>query len=101
MQISEKLREKLNNIALEGIGHFFFSWDEESAPHILNPYKYHLCEKRFGSAYSQFSEFFLDIEFECVRLLKTEELDKRDLDFIEEINHTCEKIFASIDEEAG
>lgn len=99
MQISEKLRERLNEIALEGIGHFFFSWDAESAPHILDPYKYRLCKKRFGSAYHQFSEYFLDIEFDCVALLRTEKLDKRDLDFIDEINDTCIKIFASIDEE--
>ena len=95
--INDGLRSLLNETALEAIGHFFLSWDEECAPRVLAPYKYGFCNEQHGSAYAEFSQYFLDREFRVRDLLKQTEFDQEDRDFIEEVNEECERILNKLE----
>jgi hypothetical protein len=53
----------LSLILQQAIGHFFKGWKEDSAPAILNPWKYGYTNDRSFDLYSEWSEFLLDREF--------------------------------------
>lgn len=95
--INDNLRNLLNETALEGIGHFFFNWDEECAPRILAPYKYRFCEKQHGTAYPEFSQYLLAREWGVREMLDKTEYNDEDRDFIGAVNEACESILNSID----
>ena len=86
--------DHLNDVAMEAVGHFFFGWGEEDAPHILAPYKYRLCNKQHGDAYSEFSSLLLDQETQVLQFLD----GVTDKEFIDNLNRDCIEIFDSIDD---
>lgn len=98
---TDRKRELLGDYGAQAVGHFFFRWDEESAPAVLAPYKYRICEKQHGSAYSEISQYLLDREFEIADLLNLDDRDltESDEEYLKEIGQEVARLIEAIDEQ--
>jgi hypothetical protein len=87
----QDLKDRLNWLALEAVGHFMLGWGEDDSPAILNPWKHRITDNRQLDLYPDFSELILDWEYPLAAMLndETTELDES---AIEEINSRCEEL---------
>lgn len=84
--MNEALRNRLNDTAIQAVGHFMLGWGEEDAPAIINPWKHRYTDKRYLDQYPDFSELILDYEYSLASMLNGGELDD---DVIDTINNVC------------